>query len=167
MLLSRDNCSTCVNNTHGTSVCCYQSQYVDALAALDEFLDRYKPVTEWFGCLRATCDYYIPVPCQEATACCPPTYTWKDLVRIKVSGEYCYRVEEFPISGKMDDDTHYQIDDFIKSVASKYLVPEDLVDCYMLDSFEFPDKFEDQIVSLGCYISGVPEWLLKKPEVQE
>ena len=42
-------------------------------------------------------------------------YTWKDIV--KVNGKIY--AEEFPISGEMDDENTYQIDDFIDSVAKE------------------------------------------------
>lgn len=160
MLLSRDNCSTCMNNTHGTSACCYQSQYVDALAALDEFLDRYKPVTEWFGCLRATCDYYVKDTSRDlGTCCCPPSYTWKDIVRIPCGPTHIYLMEEFPITGHKDDDQHYQIDEFITAVGQKHLVDPDSVQCYMLDQFELPDPCSLDPAVCGCYINGKPEWV--------
>lgn len=161
MRISRDECKACVNNT-GDGLCPYQVRYVSALAVLDTVLDRYKDETDWFGSLRARCDYYVEdADTMEETGCCCAKYTWKDIVRVHEVGCFHYSIEEFPISGKKDGEHHYQLDDFIKAVAQKYGVPTSDVDCYMLDSFDFPSAPGWDISTLGCYIFGKPEWVLE------
>lgn len=88
-------------------------------------------------------------------------YSWKDIVKI---GDIV-TVEIFPISGKMDDDTHYQIDDFIEAVAKKYNVEPCEVKTYMMDNVEF-DKTQVPIgiEDCGCYINGIPEWFVRRYE---
>lgn len=75
-------------------------------------------------------------------------YTWRDLVC--VDGEYA--VEEFPITGMMDTQEHYQIDDFLEAVASKYEVITDEIQTYMMDGV-LPEGWKG-IETLGCYING-------------
>lgn len=84
-------------------------------------------------------------------------YAWKDIV--KVNG--IISAEEFEISGEMDGEDIYQIDDFIESVAEKYGVDTDDVETYMMDDIKFnakelPFGAED----CGCYINGIAEWLI-------
>lgn len=84
-------------------------------------------------------------------------YTWKDIV--KVNG--IISAEEFEISGEMDDEDVYQIDDFYDSVAEKYGVDVGDIKTYMMDNIEFDAKYlpfgaED----CGCYINGRAEWTL-------
>lgn len=158
MRISRDECKHCINNgTHG--MCPYQVRYVSALAVFDHVIERYKAETDWFGTLRASCDYYVvdPSTLDDTTTCCPK-YTWKDIVRVHESGCFRYSMEQFPISGERDGEHHYKLDDFIKSVATKYGVSEEDVDCYLMDSFDFPQTVGWDISTLGCYIFGVPEW---------
>lgn len=84
-------------------------------------------------------------------------YTWKDVV--KVNGKIS--TEEFEISGVMDNEDVYQIDDFLKAVAQKYRVDVDDVETYMMDDIEFnPEELPYGAEACGCYINGVAEWLL-------
>lgn len=84
-------------------------------------------------------------------------YTWKDVV--KVNGKIS--TEEFEISGVMDDEDVYQIDDFLEAVAQKYGVDVDDVETYMMDDIEFnPEELPYGTEACGCYINGVAEWLL-------
>lgn len=84
-------------------------------------------------------------------------YTWKDVV--KVNGKIT--IEEFEISGKMDDEDTYQIDDFLVAVAQKYRVDVDDVETYMMDDIDFnPENLPYGAEECGCYINGVAEWLL-------
>lgn len=84
-------------------------------------------------------------------------YTWKDIV--KVNGEIT--TEEFEISGVMDNEDTYQIDDFLEAVAQKYGVNVDDVETYMMDDIDFdPDELPYGAEDCGCYINGVAEWLL-------
>lgn len=78
-------------------------------------------------------------------------YTWRDLVCI--DGEY-YE-EEFPITGIMDTPEHYQIDDFLEAVATKYGVIVDEIQTYMMDGV-CPEGWKG-VETLGCYINGEPE----------
>ena len=81
-------------------------------------------------------------------------FIWKDIVEIR--GEYHY--EEFPISGLMDDELTYQIDDFLDSVGRKYNVYPGNIKTYMMDGIDFdPKKLSFGAESCGCYINGVPE----------
>lgn len=84
-------------------------------------------------------------------------YTWKDVV--KVNGKIT--TEEFEISGEMDDEDTYQIDDFLVAVAQKYGVDVDDVETYMMDNIKFdPEELSYGAEECGCYINGVAEWLL-------
>lgn len=84
-------------------------------------------------------------------------YTWKDVV--KVNGKIS--TEEFEISGVMDNEDVYQIDDFLEAVAQKYGVDVDDVETYMIDDIEFnPEELPYGAEACGCYINGVAEWLL-------
>lgn len=84
-------------------------------------------------------------------------YVWKDIVCI--NGEVF--AEEFSISGEMDNDEVYQVDDFIESVAKKHGVSPDEVETYMLDNIEFdPAEVSFGAEECGCYINGVAEWLI-------
>lgn len=84
------------------------------------------------------------------------TYTWKDIVR--VNGK-CY-AEEFEISGLMDGDDAYQIDDFLEAVADKYGVDVDDIETYMMDDIHFdPSELPWGAAECGCYIDGEAEWL--------
>lgn len=88
------------------------------------------------------------------TECCPK-YMWKDIVKI---GDRLF-VEKFPISGEMDGDTHYRIDEFIEAVANKYSVPIDSVKTYMMDGITVDSAMlQIAIEECGCYINGIPEW---------
>lgn len=85
-------------------------------------------------------------------------YVWKDIVKINDT----LTVEEFPISGEMEDTATYLIDDFIKSVAAKYGVNESDVTTHMLNHFEVGEDAGLAITTeeCGCYINGTPEWEL-------
>lgn len=158
MRLQRHQCSECLNNTQ-EGMCPYQARYVAATAILDAVLDKYKSETDWFGSLKGTCDYYIEDLSKTEDNCsCCPKYTWRDIVKVHQLGSFQYSIEEFPISGKMDDENHYQLDDFVRAVALKYGVTEDDVECYMMDSFDFPTTVGWDVATLGCYIFGKPEW---------
>lgn len=60
-------------------------------------------------------------------------YLWRDIVLIKGK---CY-AEEFEISGEMDNDEYYRIDEFLESVAAKHNVDVDDVKTYMMDDITF------------------------------
>lgn len=84
-------------------------------------------------------------------------YTWKDIV--KVNGKFY--AEEFEISGEMDDENTYRIDDFIQAVADKYGVDPDDVETYMMDHVDFnPFLVPFDAADCGCYINGVAEWMI-------
>jgi len=84
-------------------------------------------------------------------------YTWKDIV--KINGK-CY-AEEFEISGEMDGDDAYMIDEFLSAVAEKHNVDVDDVETYMMDGIHFnPKELPFGAESCGCYIDGVAEWLI-------
>lgn len=87
-------------------------------------------------------------------------YTWKDIVKIN---DKIY-TEEFPISGKKDynnEQTIYEIDNFLQAVAKKHGVDVDDVKTYMMDNIEFDAReLPYGAESCGCYINGVPEWVL-------
>ena len=90
-----------------------------------------------------------------------PTFEWRDVVEI--NGQHY--VEKFEISGKMDDDTHYQIDDFLEQVARKHNVNTDDIKTYMMDDIEFnPQSLGLGAEDCGCYIDGVPEWCTDEDE---
>lgn len=81
-------------------------------------------------------------------------FTWKDIVEI--DGKYY--AEEFPISGLMDSEDVYQIDDFLESVGRKYNVYPGNIKTYMMDGIDFdPKEVEFGAESCGCYINGIPE----------
>ncbi len=84
-----------------------------------------------------------------------PRYTWKDIVCING----VFYAEEFEISGKMDDKTHYDISDFFSAVAKKYGVDVDDVQTYMMDNIDFnPQQMPYGAEACGCYVNGKPEW---------
>lgn len=58
---------------------------------------------------------------------------WRDIVLI--NGQ-CY-AECFPISGEMDDDCHYWLDDFYTAVAQKHGVEVDDIQTYVIDKIKF------------------------------
>lgn len=83
-------------------------------------------------------------------------YTWKDIV--KINGNVY--AEEFPISGKMDCQSIYQIDDFLYSVARKHGVSVEDIETYMIDNIDFDSSdLSFGIEDCGCYINGIAEWL--------
>lgn len=77
-------------------------------------------------------------------------FTWKDIVEIR--GELHY--EEFPISGLMDDENTYQIDEFLDAVGRKYNAYPDLIKTEMMDGL---DHIDVESYDLGCFINGIPE----------
>ena len=54
MYLAKDPCAKCLNINN----CEYRGKYVCSLFKLQEFLAANKKDVEWYGTLRATCDYY-------------------------------------------------------------------------------------------------------------
>lgn len=81
-------------------------------------------------------------------------FTWRDIVEI--NGKHY--AEEFSISGLMDDENVYQIDDFLDSVGRKYNVYPGNIKTYMMDNIDFdPKELRFGAESCGCYINGVPE----------
>lgn len=89
------------------------------------------------------------------------SYTWKDIVEIKGK----HYAEEFPISGKTDEDSdgnvYYQLDEFFLAVSKKYGVEEGDILTYMMDNIAFdPQNLPYGAEDCGCYINGVPEWTI-------
>lgn len=83
-------------------------------------------------------------------------YTWKDIVDIN---GVCY-AEEFEISGEMDGEDAYRIDDFYEAVAAKHNVEVDDILTYMMDNIDFDPKILPWgAAECGCYIDDEPEWL--------
>lgn len=60
-------------------------------------------------------------------------HVWADIVKVNDK----YHAEIFPISGEMDDESHYRIDDFIDAVADKYGVNADDIQTYVMDNIDF------------------------------
>ena len=88
-------------------------------------------------------------------------YLWKDIIKI---GDKIY-AEMFPISGDMDDDETFRIDEFISLAAGKYGVNEEDIQTYMLDGIEFDAnalKLPFGAEMCGCYINGIPEWEIEE-----
>lgn len=86
-------------------------------------------------------------------------FIWKDIVNVNGM----ISAEAYPISGKMTDDDHYEIDDFLTSVAKKYDVAVDDVKTYMMDNIEFDPKtlpLPFGAEDCGCYVNGIAEWLV-------
>jgi hypothetical protein len=65
MRLQKDLCSECRNYKH----CCYKHAYDGGTAIIEEVLQRYKPFAEWYGTLKATCDYFIKDNSKEPNNC--------------------------------------------------------------------------------------------------
>lgn len=87
------------------------------------------------------------------------SYIWVDIV--KVGDIVAPAIHS--ISGLKDDDMHYQIDDFIEAVAKEYNVDTDQIKTYMMDNIDFdPSSVSIDVAQCGCYIDGVPEWLVEK-----
>ena len=91
-------------------------------------------------------------------------FTWNDMVEI--DGKH-YE-EEFPISGLMDDENTYQIDEFINAVALKHNVYPENIKTYIMDGFKLCGKdfgfidsddidYAPHRAEYGCYINGTPE----------
>ena len=55
MYLSKDTCAKCLNIDN----CDYRGEYACSLFKLQEFLAANKKDVEWYGTLRATCDYFV------------------------------------------------------------------------------------------------------------
>lgn len=86
-----------------------------------------------------------------------PVYEWWDVVEIN-GKHYC---EVFEISGEMDDEMTFQIDDFLQSVAWKHGVDVDDIKTYRMDGIEFnPAGMKFGAECCGCWIDGVPEWCI-------
>lgn len=58
MYLAKDPCAKCLNLDN----CPYRGSYVSSLFKLMEFLAANKKDVEWYGTLRATCDYFVKNP---------------------------------------------------------------------------------------------------------
>ena len=67
MYLAMDRCEKCVNRNG----CTYKKDYDSGTAVIEEVLERYKEVADWYGCLRATCDYFVKDTSTEQGDCCP------------------------------------------------------------------------------------------------
>ena len=66
MYLTKDPCAQCLNIDN----CEYIGKYVCSLFKLHEFLAANKKDVEWYGTLRATCDYFVKNPkTEERTTC--------------------------------------------------------------------------------------------------
>lgn len=66
MYLAKDPCAKCLNLNN----CSYRVKYVFSLYKLTEFLMKNKNDVEWYGTLRATCDYFVNNPdAEELTGC--------------------------------------------------------------------------------------------------
>lgn len=83
-------------------------------------------------------------------------FTWKDIVQ--VDGKL-YE-EEFSISGLMDDENTYQIDDFLEAVAKKYDVNPEDIKTYVMDNIQLNPTEIILAGDCGCYIDGTPEWCI-------
>ena len=66
MYLSNDPCAKCLNIDN----CEYKRKYVTSLFKLLNFLTAYKQDVEWYGTLRATCDYFAKNPETEEWDTC-------------------------------------------------------------------------------------------------
>ena len=90
-------------------------------------------------------------------------FTWKDIVMI--DGKVY--AEEFPISGRMDDEDVWQIDDFISAVAEKYGVDTDDVETYLMDDIDFDaSQLAFGAEECGCYIDGYSELEIDEDELE-
>lgn len=58
MYLTKDPCAKCLNINN----CSYRGKYVYSLYKLTEFLMANMNDVEWYGTLRATCDYFVNNP---------------------------------------------------------------------------------------------------------
>lgn len=86
----------------------------------------------------------------------PPVYEWYDVV--EVNGKYYCEIA--CITGEMDDEDTYQIDDFLEAVAEKHGVDVDDIKTYMMDNIDFDaETLQFGAESCGCYIDGMPEWM--------
>lgn len=82
-------------------------------------------------------------------------FEWADIVKLPDSQIVA---ERHPISGIMDEDAIYQIDDFYDAVAAKYGVDTDSIETYMMDDIDFdPKNLPWGANECGCYVNGVPE----------
>jgi hypothetical protein len=66
MYFVKDHCAKCLN----TDNCEYRGNYVSSLFKLQEFLAANKEDVEWYGTLRATCDYFVKNPETEEWDTC-------------------------------------------------------------------------------------------------
>lgn len=67
MYLTKDPCAKCLNINN---YCEYRGKYVRSLFKLQEFLAANKKDVEWYGTLRATCDYFVKNPETEELDTC-------------------------------------------------------------------------------------------------
>ena len=58
MYLTKDPCAKCLNIDN----CPYRGRYISSLFKLTNFLVENKKDVEWYGTLRATCDYFVKNP---------------------------------------------------------------------------------------------------------
>lgn len=66
MYLAKDPCAKCLNIDN----CPYRGKYVCSLYNLTMFLSEHKEDVEWYGSLKATCDYFVSNPdAEELTGC--------------------------------------------------------------------------------------------------
>ncbi|MBQ7818585.1 MAG: hypothetical protein IJ341_02690 [Bacteroidales bacterium] len=87
-------------------------------------------------------------------------FEWCDIVKLP-DGQIV--AERHPISGIMDADAIYQIDDFYDAVASKYGVEADDIQTYMMDNIDFdPATLPWGAAECGCYVDGIPEESLEE-----
>jgi hypothetical protein len=82
-------------------------------------------------------------------------HIYKDLVCVRGK----VYAEEFPISGEMDDESVYRIDDFLDAVAKKHHCQPDEVITYLEDVWHFTTDYNVSQLSFGpkeCgfYIDG-------------
>lgn len=67
MYITKDRCAQCLNIDN----CEHRGKYVCSLFKLTEFLFANKKDVEWYGTLRATCDYFVKNPeTEEMSTCC-------------------------------------------------------------------------------------------------
>ena len=66
MYLTKDPCAKCLN----IDGCPYRGKYVCSLYKLMEFLAANKKDVEWYGTLRATCDYFVNNPETDELSTC-------------------------------------------------------------------------------------------------
>jgi len=87
-------------------------------------------------------------------------FEWADIIKLP-DGQIV--AERHPISGIMDADGIYQIDDFYCAVAAKYGIDSDDIKTYMMDNIDFnPKETSWGAAECGCYVDGIPEESLEE-----